>query len=53
MPVRHLNELISEALGEDLPRRHLARARSMVFELFFKGAPKVLSRKRFSTREPC
>lgn len=50
IPVRHLNELISEALGENLPRMHLARARSMALELFFKGAPKVLSRKRFNMR---
>lgn len=45
--VWHLNELIAEALGEPLPRRNLARARSMVSELFLRGAPKVLSPRRF------
>ncbi len=47
MPVRHLNELVSEALGEALPHRNLKRARSMISELFVKGAPKLLSPKRF------
>ena len=45
--VWHLNELVAEALGEPLPRRNLARARSMVSELFLRGAPKVLSPRRF------
>jgi Fe-S oxidoreductase len=47
IPVRHLNELISQALGENLPRRNLSRARSMIGELFVRGAPKVLSPRRF------
>jgi heterodisulfide reductase subunit B len=47
IPVYHLNELVGKALGEELARRNLRRARSMAKELFIKGAPKVLSRKRF------
>jgi len=47
VPVYHLNELVAKALGEELPRRNIKRARSMTKELFLKGAPKVLSRKRF------
>ena len=47
IPVYHLNELVAKALGEELPRRNLKRARSMTKELFIKGAPKLLSRKRF------
>lgn len=47
IPVRHLNELVAQALGETLPRRNLSRARSMIAELFIKGAPSLLSRKRF------
>jgi hypothetical protein len=45
--VWHVNELICEALSEPLPRRNLARARSMVSQLFLKGAPKVVSPRRF------
>lgn len=52
IPVYHLNELVSKALGEDLPRRNLARARSMMSELFLKGAPRVLSRRRFTVERP-
>jgi len=44
--VWHLNELVAEALGKPLPRRNLARARSMVGELFLRGAPRVLSPRR-------
>ena len=47
IPVYHLNELVAKALGQELPRRNLNRARSMTKELFVKGAPKLLSRKRF------
>jgi Fe-S oxidoreductase len=47
IPVYHLNELVGKAHGEELPRRNLKRARSMAKELFIKGAPKVVSRKRF------
>lgn len=47
IPVYHLNELVCKALGEPLPRRNLSRARAMVGELFFKGAPKLLSGDRF------
>jgi len=47
IPVWHINELICEALGEPLPRRNLARARSMVLALFGKGAPRVVSPRRF------
>jgi len=47
IPVYHVNELVQIALGEPLPHRNLSRARSMVRELFFKGAPKLLSGKRF------
>jgi hypothetical protein len=45
--VWHVNDLICEALSEPLPRRNLARARSMVSQLFLKGAPKVVSPRRF------
>ena len=45
--VWHANELIAEALGRPLPRRNLARARSMVGELFLRGATRVVSPKRF------
>jgi Fe-S oxidoreductase len=45
--VWHVNELIAEALGEPMPRRNLARARSMVSQLFGHGAPKVISPRRF------
>lgn len=45
--VWHMNELVAEALGQPLPRRNLARARSMVAELFAKGAPRVVSPRRF------
>lgn len=48
IPVYHLNELVSMALGEEPKRANLSRARSMVSELFVRGAPKLLSRKRFS-----
>ena len=47
IPIYHLNELVGKALGEELPRRNLKRARSMAKELFIKGAPKLLSRRRF------
>ena len=47
IPVWHLNELICEALGEPIPRRNLARARSMVTALFGRGAPRVVSPRRF------
>jgi hypothetical protein len=47
IPVWHLNELVCEAMGVQTPRRNLSRARAMVSELFVKGAPKILSRKRF------
>jgi Fe-S oxidoreductase len=47
IPVWHLNELICEALGEPVPRRNLARARSMVLALFGRGAPRVVSPRRF------
>ncbi|MHB8895275.1 MAG: (Fe-S)-binding protein [Candidatus Geothermincolia bacterium] len=47
IPVWHLNELVAEALGDQIPRRNLARARSMVSELFLKGAPRVVSPRRF------
>lgn len=52
IPVYHLNELVSSALDEPMPRRNLARARSMIGELFVRGAPKVLSRKRFFLERP-
>ena len=44
--VWHVNELICEALGEPIPRRNLSRARSMVAELFMRGAPRVVSPRR-------
>lgn len=47
IPVRHINELISEAMEEDLPHRNLARARSMISELFVKGGPSIVSKRRF------
>jgi hypothetical protein len=47
IPVWHLNELICEALGDPVPRRNLARARSMVTALFGRGAPRVVSPRRF------
>ncbi len=47
IPIRHLNELVTEALGQELPRRNLSRARSMISELFIKGAPTLVSPKRF------
>lgn len=50
IPVFHLNELVAKALGEEIPRRNLSRARAMVGQLFFRGAPKLVSRKRF---DPC
>ena len=52
IPVYHLNELVSRAIGEDPPRRNLKRARAMISELFLKGAPKVVSRRRFSIERP-
>jgi len=52
IPVYHLNELVSMAAGEELPRRNLARARSMIAELFVRGAPRVLSRRRFQVERP-
>jgi len=52
IPVYHLNELVSRALGEALPRRNLSRGRSMIKELFIKGAPKLISRKRFRVEQP-
>lgn len=48
IPVYHVNELVCRALGEPLPRRNLSRARSMIRQLAFDGAPKLLSRKRFN-----
>lgn len=45
--VWHVNELIAEALGEPMARRNLSRARSMVSELFLRGAPRVVSPRRF------
>lgn len=50
MPVRHLNELVADALGEPLPHRNLARARAMIAQLFIKGAPRLVSRSRFRPR---
>lgn len=47
IPVHHLNELVCEALGTPLPRRNLSRARSMIAELFLRGAPRVASPRRF------
>lgn len=47
IPVYHVNELVQMALGEPLQRRNLSRARSMIAELFFRGAPKLVSGKRF------
>jgi Fe-S oxidoreductase len=52
IPVYHLNELVARALGEPLPRRNLKRARSMMSQLFLKGAPKVLSPRRFRVENP-
>jgi Fe-S oxidoreductase len=45
--VWHVNELICEALGQPIPRLNLSRARSMVTELFGRGAGKVVSPGRF------
>jgi Fe-S oxidoreductase len=47
MPIRHLNELVTEALGQEMPHRNLSRARSMIAELFIKGAPTLVSPRRF------
>ena len=47
MPVYHLNELVAQALGEPMPRRNLKRARMMMSELFIRGAPKLISPRRF------
>jgi heterodisulfide reductase subunit B len=46
IPVWHVNELICEALGQPVPRLNLSRARSMVAQLFGRGAPKVISPRR-------
>jgi len=44
--VWHVNELICEAMGQPIPKAQPVAARSMVAELFMRGAPRVVSPRR-------
>jgi len=51
MPVYHILELLQIAVGENPERRHKGRARSMFKGVAINQFPKVISKKRFYTKD--